>query len=135
MIQKVERFGNVVFIWVVFDQRRWGVVVEFSNSKICKNSKCENVPLNKKCQLWMSIAFDLKRIWHGDLYKKCSPWCGLGWGAKSWQSLVWKFWIARAQSSDQTIIGRFDQYHMWAQFVFENHLICDSLIPKVVISV
>ena len=83
----------------------------------------------------MSIEFDLKGIWHGDLYKKCSPWCCLGWGAKSWESLVWKFWNREAQSSDQAINGRFDHYHMGSKFEFENHLICIYLIPKVVISV
>jgi hypothetical protein len=47
----------------------WNCLIQ----RFAKIDKCENVPLNKKLQLWMSIAFDLERIWHGDLYKKCSP--------------------------------------------------------------
>ena len=83
----------------------------------------------------MSIDFYSKWICPGGLYKSCSPWCPLGWHAKSWESLVWNYWDIRAQSGDQNINGRFDQYHMWAKFEFEIHLNCVSLIPKVVISV
>ena len=45
----------------------------FKKSKNSKNVQNEIVAFDKKFQLWMSIVFDLKRIWHGDLYKKCSP--------------------------------------------------------------
>ena len=46
---------------------------KFPIHNIVKIAKCEIVEYDKMFQLWMSIAFDLKRIWHGDLYKKCSP--------------------------------------------------------------
>jgi hypothetical protein len=41
--------------------------------RIANFVKCEIVDYDKMFQVWMSIAFDLKRIWHGGLYKKCSP--------------------------------------------------------------
>ena len=114
------------------DERWWWNCQIQRNAKL---AKCEIVPLNKKLQLYMSIVFDPRWFWHGGLYQSCSPWCALGWGAKNWESLVWKTWNARAQISDQNINGRFDHYHMWSQFEFEFDLICVSLIPKVVISV
>ena len=83
----------------------------------------------------MSKAIDQEGFWQGGLYKKCSPWCALGWHAKSWESLVWKTWNGEAQSSDQNNNGRFDHYCMWAKLEFENHLKSVSLIPKVVIDV
>jgi hypothetical protein len=43
---------------------------KFQIQSIAKFVKCEIVECDKRFQLWMSIAFDLKRIWHGDLYKK-----------------------------------------------------------------
>ena len=45
----------------------------FRIQRIAKIDKCEIVELNKKLQVWMSIAIDQEIIWHGDLYKKCSP--------------------------------------------------------------
>ena len=83
----------------------------------------------------MSLVFDPRWFWYGGLYKSCSPWCALGWGAKNWESLVWKTWKLGAQSGDQNTNGRFDHHFMWSPFEFEKDLICVSLIPKVVISV
>jgi hypothetical protein len=83
----------------------------------------------------MSIVIDQRWFWQGGLYQSCSPWCALGWHAKSWESLVWKTWNREAQSSDQNINGSFDHYCMWANLEFEFDLKCVALIPKVVISV
>ena len=83
----------------------------------------------------MSLVFDPRWFWYGGLYKSCSPWCALGWGAKNWESLVWKTWNPGAQSSDQNANGKNDHYFMWSPIELGFDLICVSLIPKVVISV
>ena len=126
-------FEMWLLIYVVNDQRGFEVMMEFLNSRILKNVKCEIVHFNKKFQLCMCVDFDPKRIWHIFLHIMCSPWCPLGWHAKSGESLVWKFWNIGAQSGDQIIMGRFDHYSMWPQFLFEFDLIGVSMIHKVVI--
>jgi hypothetical protein len=49
---------------------RWRWDLEIQNMSIF--TKWEIVPLNSKCQLWMSKAIDQEEFWQGGLYKKCS---------------------------------------------------------------
>jgi hypothetical protein len=135
LIQLIRKFENGVCDWVAKDQSQTCVVVKFWNSKKSKKWQSEIVPHNKKSQLWMNLVIDQRWFWPGGLYKKSSPWCALGWHAKSWESLVWKTWNREAQSRDQNINGRFDHYHMWSPIEFEKHLNCVSWIPIVVINV
>jgi hypothetical protein len=72
LAQKVDNFERGVIGLVLNDQRQRKVVVEFRKSKYSKFPKWEIVPLNSKCQLWMSKAIDQEEFWQGGLYKKCS---------------------------------------------------------------
>jgi hypothetical protein len=61
----------LVELYLTRDDERWwwkSLIQRFA-----KIDKWEIVTYVKKLQLWLSIANDQERIWHGDLYKKCSP--------------------------------------------------------------
>ena len=80
--------------------------------------------------LCLIIVSNRKGTSQSGQHQKCSTWWGLGWGAKSWESLVKKNLNTGAQSGYPDVNGTHDHYHMWEVFDFSFDLFCIYLIQK-----
>ena len=85
--------------------------------------------------LGLLLVWNWDKVWGWGFEQSCSPWCCLGWGAKSWPSIEEKSQKPGAQSGYHAEIVTYDHNHMWAQFWFKFDLNCVWLFPKVLKSV
>ena len=75
------------------------VALVWNLERFCENSKSGgNLESVSKWHLGLTNLSNGQSFGQSGQHEKCSSWWGLGWGAKSWQGLVWKFLNKRAQS-------------------------------------
>ena len=76
---------------------------------VCENSKIwGNLESVSTLPLCILIIINRKGTGQSGQHQKCSSWWGLGWGAKSWEGLVWESPNKKAQSGYDIKIVNFD---------------------------
>ncbi len=130
---QIFEWNLVELIGTIFGTPWWWWCAKLS--WFVKFQKVDNLVFVSKLLLCLFTIWIWARICRGCFGQSGSPWCCLGWGAKSWQSLVWKTSKPGAQRWHQDKIVNFDHYCMWVGFEFKFDSIWVSLIPKLFISV
>jgi hypothetical protein len=102
-------------IWIMFGAEWWWWGAKLS--WFAKIQKWHNLESALMFQLCLSITLNPERVCRDGLDQSCSSWWDLGWGAKSWNFLVYKSLNTEAQNGHHDKNGRFDHYLMWSIWI------------------